>query len=92
MTAYWVNPYKDAIPVPLEDLADLVVHYGCETSEEILAWFRLRGPKLDAYILPDGAFYSVGVRYGAEEWEYLSPLGDQTKIRKYLEQKSRKDK
>lgn len=85
-TPHWINPWEDAIPVTLEELAGchegLDTYYGdgqggrvLMTEEAILAHWRSgeKGP-LDAYILPcPSGWHSIGIRYGAEGSQYLSP-------------------
>jgi hypothetical protein len=76
------NPWADAVVyVPMEELAEAVAGGPHESGtdgasvEQTLAHWRAAGPRLDAYVLPqpDGR-HSVGIRYGAEGHEYLSPL------------------
>ena len=67
MNIHWHfdNPWRrKAIDVPLEDVLPLTAK----------AYLRDYGPKLDAYILvqPDGR-HEVGVRYGKEPHQYVSP-------------------
>lgn len=86
MTAHWhdVNPWRDSVVyVPLERLAACaagglvrevdgsVVPYD---ADWILRHWRRCGGQLDAYILPQpSGVHSIGVRYGADGPEYLSP-------------------
>jgi hypothetical protein len=92
MKPYWTNPWKDVVYVPIEELAEC--DYGLDkwcgqsngpsfilTKEKILEHWRSAGDKLDAYILPCASgFHSIGIRYGEEGSEYLSPLGDKDKV------------
>lgn len=77
------NPWADnVVYVPLAALAEAVsggtVTSGGEsvpyTSEFVLTHWAAFGDKLDAYILPQPAGrHSIGVRFGGEGSEYLSP-------------------
>lgn len=79
------NPWKDKVVyVPLERLAECaaggkVSYKGniVDRTPEFLVshWHRAVGKdKLDAYILPSpNGLHSIGIRYGAEGWEYYSP-------------------
>lgn len=93
---YWINPWEDAIPVTLEELAEC--HAGLDqlcgsangsfllTKENVLEHWRSRGDKLDAYILPQpSGYHSIGIRYGAKGSEYLSPAGDKEKVQNLLD-------
>jgi hypothetical protein len=89
---HWTNPWNDAIPVTLLELA--ACHYGLGkpcgaldgssvilTIDHILAHWRQYGNKLDAYILPQpNGWHSIGVRYGNEGQQYLSPAGDRERV------------
>lgn len=97
---HWHNPYERAVPVPIEELAECHAGLGQRykdehgntfilTKEKVLEWWKGEG-KVDAYILPQpSGFHSIGIRYGEEVHEYLSPLGDKEKVtallRKYTE-------
>lgn len=51
------------------------------TKERMLAHWKEAGDKLDAYILPcSSGWHCIGIRYGAEGSEYLSPMGDKEKV------------
>jgi hypothetical protein len=84
--AYWdqYNPWREkAVYVPLEELAEAladgstvrlvdgsVVDY---TAELMLEHWHRNSFNLDGYILPNDVLgYSVGVRYGSHQDEYLS--------------------
>jgi hypothetical protein len=99
---YWVNPWADAIPVPIEELAECHAGLGqlCRrytnvgvdtetfilTKENVLDSWKSAGNKLDAYILPQpSGYHSIGIRYGAEGYEYLSPAGDKEKVQALLD-------
>lgn len=91
----WSNPWaRDVVYVPIEELAACVDGLGTTcvnakgerfimTVETTLSHWRQKGPgeRLDAYILPqaDGR-HCIGVRYGAEPSEYLSPFGERAKV------------
>jgi hypothetical protein len=91
---HWVNPWTDAIPVPIEELAachsglggnfqDLDGNVYPLTVEVVLQWWGRRvnsSDKLDACILPSPTINSAGVRYGSKGWEYLSPCFDTEKL------------
>lgn len=92
---YWTNPWEDAIPVPIEELA--ACHAGLNqpcgsssgtfilTQEKVLEHWQSAGDKLDAYILPcTSGYHCIGIRYGAEGHEYLSPAGDKDKVQELL--------
>lgn len=93
---HWKNPWKDAIPVPIEELVECV--HGIDqmwsdmsgssfimTKELMLKHWESYGEYLDAYILPCASgYHSIGIRYGNKGNEYLSPLGNQEKVEKLL--------
>lgn len=98
---HWPNPWNDAVPVPIEELAGchggLLTYYGVLGSDErvlmtvevILAHWQSSGEgPLDAYILPcywnGKPHHSIGVRYGAEGSQYLSPPACQEKTEALL--------
>jgi hypothetical protein len=93
---HWINPWEDAIPVPIEELAECHAHLGGTyrnmngdafplTKETILEHWGNAGEKLDAYVLPCvSGYHSIGIRYGAEGSEYLSPAGDKEKVQALL--------
>lgn len=95
---YWKNPWEDAISVPIEELARCYqgLNEYCGrmdgsrflwTEEEILKHWRQHGDRLDAYILPCvSGFHCIGIRYGNEGHQYLSPLGDKEKVQALLDQ------
>lgn len=89
---HWPNPWPDVVYVPIEELAEchagLGQRYGdvdgksyILTKERVLEHWRRAGEKLDAYILPQpSGFHSIGIRYGSEGPDYLSPLGECSKV------------
>ncbi len=98
---HWINPWDDAIPVPIEELAEchtglgeMCGQYGESgvrigsfilTKENVLEHWKSAGDKLDAYILPCASgYHCIGIRYGNEGWEYLSPAGDKDKVQALL--------
>ncbi len=94
---HWINPWDDAIPVSIEELA--ACHVGLNeywldastntrflmTEEKLLEHWRTAGDKLDPYVLEcSSGYHCIGIRYGNEPSEYLSPAGDKDKIRSLL--------
>lgn len=89
---HWPNPWEGyVVYVPIEELAECAygiskVHcvFGKDNSDFIMTkemMLELHGDPVDAYILPHAAgYHSIGIRYGAKDSEYLSPLGDQKKV------------
>lgn len=98
---HWTNPWAHAVPVPLEELADLVAGGNILTKEGFVPYDRAfilnkwcaETEKLDAYLLPgglSGAYVSAGVRYGREGRQYLSPMiTNQAKAKALLDKYSR---
>lgn len=96
---YYKNPWTDAIPVPIEELAECVANLDTQyldyntkqmitwTKEKVLENWYAYGSELDTYILPSshGYGHSIGVRYGNLGNQYLSPMGNQDKIKKLLD-------
>ncbi len=93
---HWVNPWEDAIPVSIEELAEchagLGQFYGSAsgsfklTQVSVLEHWKNAGDKLDAYILPcSSGYHCIGIRYGAEGQDYLSPAGDKEKVQALLD-------
>ena len=92
MNTHWKNPWTDAVTVPIEELVECAHGIGeiwssaegnfLMTKELMLDHWREAGTNLDAYILPgmNGHQHCIGVRYGNEGHEYLSPHGIQEKI------------
>ena len=83
---YWTNPWNGVVYVPLEELADCCVVENFD-KDQVLNYFYSRGRYLDAYILPSPypkGYHSIGVRYGNDGPEYLSPYGDQSKVLELL--------
>lgn len=96
----WVNPWEDAIPVPIEELAECHAGLGLVylkydpsggkrfvmTKDWVLDHWKSAGDKLDAYILPDSyGFHYIGIRYGNEGFKYLSFPGYKDKVQALLE-------
>ncbi len=89
---HWNNPWEDAVPVPIEELAECHMGLGQScgdvdgssfilTKDRVLEHWCQYGEKLDAYILPcRSGWHSIGVRYGNEDPQYLSPAGDKEKV------------
>lgn len=102
MKTHWQNPWTEAVTVPIEELVECVYGIGeryfdssgvyfIMTKEQMLSdWRVFAGDKLDAYILPgkNGMSHSIGIRYGNNGPEYLSPFGVQEKIQALLEKYS----
>ena len=94
MKPHWPNPYK-VVYVPIEELAECHAGLGqlyrdldgsthTLTKEKILEWWGA-DKKVDAYILPQpSGEHCIGIRYGSEDHQYLSPLGDRTKVASLL--------
>lgn len=91
------NPWRDAIVyVPLKELAECHAGIGENytdidgsskplTVERVLEWWNQKEGPLDAYILPQpSGYHDMGVRYGAEGSQYLSPAADEPKLRALL--------
>ncbi|MGY3582420.1 hypothetical protein ACVIGB_000656 [Bradyrhizobium sp. USDA 4341] len=89
---HFPNPWSEAIPVPLEELVACCVGGTVSTPEGVRQqdqayvlqhWHRY-GEKLDGYLLIAGSqdpkTICVGVRYGAEGSQYLSPYCENRKI------------
>ena len=83
---YWheYNPWaNDIIYIPLETAAELC-SYSWPSYETLWHW-KQYSDKLDAYILPQpSGDHSVGVRYGKEGNEYLSPYANSVKVSQFL--------
>lgn len=93
---YWINPWENAVSVPIEELAECHAGLGepyysssgtlILTKETVLTSWQFEGYKLDAYILPQlSGYHSIGIRYGNEPSEYLSPAGDKEKVQALLD-------
>lgn len=94
LVPHWINPWEDAVSVPIEELAECHAGLGqfyqtinqqdvslsesiILTKEKVLEHWKSAGEHLDAYILPQpSGFHSIGIRYGENGQDYLSPLGD----------------
>ena len=89
---HWKNPWDDAIPVPIEELVECAHGIGeswgdidgtsfIMTKERMLEHWKQAGDKLDAYILPcPSGWHCIGIRYGAEGSQYLSPAANKEKV------------
>ena len=89
---HWENPCEDAVPVPIEELAEchMALNQPCRdvdgttfilTKERILEHWKGKDGKVDAYILPcPSGWHCIGIRYGNEGSQYLSPAGDKDKV------------
>lgn len=98
---HWPNPWSDVVSVPIEELAECHVGLGSVcgsmsgppfilTKEKILEHWHHAGRPLDAYILPQpSGHHDMGIRYGAEGSQYLSPAGDRDKVAALLRKWSR---
>jgi hypothetical protein len=86
--AHWhdYNPWADRlIYIPsLEELAEALQYPGI-ISEKVKQWQKA-GKKLDAYVLcqPSGD-HCMGIRYGAEPHEYISPYGNREKLQRLID-------
>jgi hypothetical protein len=90
------NPWADSVVyVPIHELAACHHHVGqvlynggkreIMTIGYILDMWLQDGLKVDAYILPSpSGDHCIGIRYGKEGSQYLSPMGDQKKVQKLL--------
>ena len=97
MKTHYNNPWEDAIPVPIEELVECALGIGDRwsdqnghsfimTKEIMLKHWKDAGELLDAYILPcNSGFHCIGIRYGNEGYEYLSPGANQLKTAELLE-------
>lgn len=100
---HWTNSWNDVVYVPIEELAECAHGIGerwgdvdgtffIMTEERMLAHWKEAGEKLDAYILPQpSGFHSIGIRYGEDGPDYLSPMGNKSKVEALL-QKYRKER
>lgn len=76
---HWINPWENAIPVPVEELAEALAEGTVGTDYDkdyLIKYWGTFGDKLDAYFLenplsPYGL--SAGVRFGNRGDRYLSP-------------------
>jgi len=90
------NPWADSVVyVPIEELAAchyslgqlITIGYRREpmTVESTLSMWTRAGANVDAYILPSpSGEHCIGVRYGKEGSQYLSPMGNQKKVSRLL--------
>ena len=92
LKTHWDNPWKDAVVVPIDELVlcdkslgqsytDLDGSTKVMTKERLLEYYQQYGTKVDAYVLPNKPWYSMGIRYGNKGPQYLSPMGDDKKLR-----------
>lgn len=93
---HWHNPYSEAISVTLEELAscDAALNTRCGfpdgssrvlTLADLLDYYRSRGVRLDAYVLPQpSGRHCIGVRFGPRDEDYLSPRANQEAVRALL--------
>ena len=77
MTRHWINPWKEALDVSLEEVVRLVSRYNnnpdTEANEARIWKWLSQHDRLDAYILPSpSGWHSLGARYGSEGNEYIS--------------------
>jgi hypothetical protein len=89
---HWPNPWPDVIYVPIEELAACyaALGQGCTdidgsrfvwTVDRVLEHWSQAGDKLDAYILPQpSGWHDIGIRYGSEGHQYLSPGADRERV------------
>lgn len=93
---HWVNPWPDAVPVPIDELVTCFDGLGqtCARSDgsrfvwdrvNTLEYWKQAGKRLDAYILPSGNFHCIGIRYGSRGNQYLSPGANQERTQALLE-------
>lgn len=90
---YWTNPWENAVPVPLEALAEALAGGTIQVTggrtvpfdkDFILRHWAQYGDRLDAYVL-DGAWdFSAGVRYGPDGPDYLSPYIEEDRAKELL--------
>lgn len=95
LIVHWDNPWEDAIPVPIEELVETAHGIGeswgdhtvnppksfIMTKEIMLQHWLGKTGRVDAYILPCvSGWHCIGVRYGNEGSQYLSPAGDKDKV------------
>jgi hypothetical protein len=56
------------------------------TVEKVLDMWTQSGKRVDAYILPQpSGDHSIGIRYGKQGSEYLSPMGERSKVQALLD-------
>ena len=83
---HWVNPWREAVPVPLTRLAEVCAGPD-RNAEQTLEHWRQYGKHLDAYALPNQIapdHFSVGVRYGSRPEAYLSPYAHRPALARTL--------
>lgn len=78
--------------VPIEELAAASgnIGQGCIDLDgsrfvwivdRVLEHWRRAGDKLDSYILPQpSGYHNIGIRYGSEGRQYLSPMADRERV------------
>ncbi len=96
LKVHWENPWKDAVPVPIEELAECYTALNelCRTitgssfiltKEHLLHQWTIGGPA-DAYILPQpSGNHSIGIRFSNRPNDYLCPEGDKVKVQALLD-------
>ena len=98
MKAHWKNPWEDALIVPIKELAECHAGIGSLYSDmqgnkflmtrEVVLEHWSYHKIVDAYILPSGDEFCMGIRYGNEGNDYLSPMGNQEKLKALYEKYS----
>lgn len=96
-TVHWHNPWQDSITVPIEELvecvkgigerwSDLNGNYFIMTKEDMLSHWKSYGDKLDAYVLECVfGMHCIGIRYGNDGSQYLSPACDYAKAKALID-------
>lgn len=90
MTPHWhdSNPWAErVIYIPVELAAEIATQptqWMLSDAAAVLRHWRHYGQALDAYLLPGPSGISLGVRYGADGPDYLSPMANQAKARLVL--------
>lgn len=98
-TVHFENPWQEAIPVPLEELAACVAGGTISTPDGVKVYdvayvlqsWRRYGETLDGYLLiagsQDPSTICVGVRFGEDGPQYLSPYCEDRQLAMSLVQK-----
>ena len=96
------NPWRDRViyvtpeelALCLEGIGELVVYpdgkSDLNTPERYVKEWKKAYDKLDPYILPDSSLlgsHSIGLRYGPEAHEYISPMGNRNRVNALLYKK-----
>lgn len=88
---HYIHPWDDAVIVPIEELAECYdglnkLYHDKDggsfimSREIVLENWKYGKEKLDPYILPQpSGFHDIGIRYGDEPSEYLSPAANKEK-------------